>query len=145
MARTNVAWSTQRLARCLALSQTGSAIESIRSVRITCLAFVAVSTLNKSYISLIIFIDMASLSFHTSVLLTEQRPRFSHEWDLGYLETKFLQLLISEKEEMEPLMSNCQRMFVFHVTTEYPYWKTRQVPISMEKQDNLHSKITASV
>ncbi|KAI2507310.1 glycosyltransferase [Fragilaria crotonensis] len=90
-------------------------------------------------------VDMASLSFHTSVLLTEQRPRFSHEWDLGYLETKFLQLLISEMEEMEPLMSNCQRMFVFHVTTEYPYWKTRQVPISMEKQDNLHSKITASV
>ena len=91
------------------------------------------------------FVDMGSLSFHTSVLLTERRPRFSHEWGLGYLETKFLELFINSKEELEPLMNNCQSMYVYHVKTEYPYWKTHQVPISMEKQDSLHSKIVASV
>ncbi|KAI2508957.1 glycosyltransferase [Fragilaria crotonensis] len=90
-------------------------------------------------------VDMGSLSFHTSVLLTEKRPRFAHDWGLGYLETRFLELLISSKHELEPLMNNCQRMYVYHVKTEYPYWKSRQVPISMEKQDNLHSKIFPAV
>ena len=91
-------------------------------------------------------VDMGGLSFHTSVLLTEQRPRFSHSWGLGYLETKFLQLFVKSTEDLEPLANNCQRMYVFHVTTEYPYVTLKKkVPDSMEKVDSLHSKILPSV
>jgi Glycosyltransferase family 43 len=88
---------------------------------------------------------MGGLSFHTSVLFTKQKPRFSLQWELGFLETKFLQLILSSKSELEPLMDDCRAIFVWHVTTKYPYEDKHGTPKSMQTEDSLHLKILPSV
>ena len=88
---------------------------------------------------------MGGLSFHTSVILTKKRPRFSLAWELGFLETLFIQLFVTSKEELEPLMDDCQTMYVWHVTTKYPYEKQHGLPYTLQGKDPMHAKILPSV
>lgn len=59
---------------------------------------------------------MAGFSFTTSVF-KEFTPRFSSKWPGGYLETKFLELIVENKVDLEPLAGNCSRVLAWHVKT----------------------------
>jgi hypothetical protein len=87
-------------------------------------------------------VDMGALAFHTSVLRKQPKPRFSDEWERGYLETNFVELIVDSKAELQPLMSNCTDIYVWHVKTVYPY---EGDPISLEDRDPQFKKILPTV
>lgn len=87
-------------------------------------------------------VDMGALAFHTSVLRKEPKPRFNNEWDRGYLETKFVGLLVESKDELQPLMNRCTEIYVWHVKTVYPYDGD---PVSLKDRDPEYDKILPTV
>ena len=64
--------------------------------------------------------DMAGFAFHTSIL-QEKHPRFEHSWTKGFLESNFLDLLIEDLGELEPLCNNCTSIYTWHVKTDSVY------------------------
>ncbi|KAJ3353286.1 Palmitoyltransferase Hip14 [Entophlyctis luteolus] len=61
-------------------------------------------------------IDMGGFAVHTR-MIASKKPRFRNDWTIGQLENKFIQQLAHSLDELQPLMENCTRIFVWHVKT----------------------------
>lgn len=63
--------------------------------------------------------DMAGLVYHTD-LVWSAKPRFSTKWPNGQQETRFVQQLVQNVSELEPLAWNCSHFLTWHVQTAQP-------------------------
>ncbi|KAJ3141400.1 hypothetical protein HK100_007230 [Physocladia obscura] len=62
-------------------------------------------------------IDMAGFATHSSLII-EKQPRFRNDWGVGQLETRFIGQLVGNLTDLQPLMENCTRIYVWHVKTQ---------------------------
>jgi galactosylgalactosylxylosylprotein 3-beta-glucuronosyltransferase 3 len=61
-------------------------------------------------------IDMAGFAFSTSVLVSKN-PRFHTSTPQSYMETDFVEQLVSNASELQPLGGNCTKILVWHTQT----------------------------
>lgn len=64
-------------------------------------------------------LDMAGFAFHTRAIFA-RKPRFRNDWPMGFLETRFVEQLVSHMSQLQPLNNNCTDIFVWHVKTSGP-------------------------
>jgi hypothetical protein len=61
-----------------------------------------------------IAMDMAGFCAHSD-LIKEKKARFRAKAPAGRIEHDFLDQLVSDVSEMEPLLDNCTRIYAWHV------------------------------
>ena len=67
-------------------------------------------------------VDMASIVFSTT-LLKNTHARFDKDWRHGHLESEFTDMLISSIEDIEPMGSSCNIVYVYHVKTKHDWYR----------------------
>ena len=67
-------------------------------------------------------VDMASIVFSTT-LLKNTHVRFNKDWRHGHLESMFTDTLISSKDDIEPMGSSCNVVYVYHIKTHHANYR----------------------
>lgn len=89
-------------------------------------------------------IDMGSIAF-TTTLLRKKKARFHFGWKHGHLESEFTNSLISGLDEIEPLASNCNAVYVWHVKTKYETIPQHRLYHVNEENAEQFKKMTALI